>query len=225
MAVLALHGFLGSGHDWSAVRGKDWITPSLFAPDSNFNLNSPEQILSQWVGLSKHAKFDGIGYSLGGRLLLTQPELFHRLVIVSAHPGLVGKEERRDRLVNDLEWKKRLQSLKWNQFIKEWNSQSVLIESTTFDRKEDTFDKLKLAEALDQLSLGRFDPDFKRLQENKSKITWVVGAKDTKFFNIYKVLKAEGIIEDLVVIENSGHRVIADQPKAFKQLLVDRGIL
>src|SRR5690606_31797934 len=112
-------------------------------------------------------------------------------------------------------WAHKILSLPWNEFLSDWNSQDVLVGSSGSERLEIQFSKERLCAGLEGLSLAAQIPNYSALRLARDRITWVVGEQDRRYMALYGHLKAEGVIEDLAVIKNSGHRVLFDNPKAL----------
>ena len=224
MKVLALHGFLGQGSDWCEVQNQNWVTPSLFSPKCPINLSSLRACNSHLY--SEFGNVDvAIGYSMGGRILLSNPEVWPRLVIIAAHTGLKNLSERELRARGDKVWAQKIHTTAWAQIVADWNNQGTLTNSSAFQRNETDFSKEKLSMAFEGLSLATQETDYSILFEARKRITWVVGDRDARYLEHYNNLKAEGVIEDLVVIKNAGHRVIMDNPRDLRAELVARDIL
>ncbi len=228
--VFAIHGFLGEGYDWFSCEKHlqtNWVKPSLFSqsspPIENFEVYMNKLVLSQSFSSDTEIKKIFIGYSLGGRLglhlLKNQPHIFDHFIFVSTNPGLSEENEKINRIKSDTQWVSILNNETWDNFIKQWNSQEVLSSHALQpSRYEKDFDKKKLSLSLEKWSLG-YQEDFRQLiQANKNKITWVVGAKDSKFLDIAEDMKQKKILQDFSRI-NSGHRVLFENPKELSELI------
>ena len=219
--VGALHGFLGQGADWNPVKEnskiEQWLTPSLFQPDSDSDLFSEIQ--------NSRAKKIFVGYSLGGRiglsLLEKSPQLFDHYIFVSVNPGFSSGDQtaRQQRWQSDLAWADKLTPENWDRFLRDWNSQAVFAGATGEpERKLQDFDLVKLKTYLLEYSLAK-QPDYSELiRENRNRISWVAGSRDKKFLEIAKTLKAGNIINGYSEIE-SGHRIPFDSPKKLQQII------
>jgi 2-succinyl-6-hydroxy-2,4-cyclohexadiene-1-carboxylate synthase len=219
MKIQALHGFLGQGTDWNPLMDLlpptiDWIMPRLFAPTSEIRLSSYDEF-SEDISL---LKIDGpkilVGYSMGGRLAYElfkrNPEEWDALVVISAHPGLEHSEEAAARVKQAMLWKERFQSWEWSELLSAWNSQPVLKNSKPLVLSEEGFDRQKLCQALENLSVDGQSLDPMILKKNRSKIWAYVGEKDRKYTEIYSRMENRGIIENLTVFQGLGHRILHD---------------
>lgn len=219
MSVLALHGFLGQGTDWNPLMDKlppslDWIMPSLFSPESEFSLKSYDLFIESILNLELKGPNILMGYSMGGRLAYEifkkDPSRWQALVVISAHPGLEDSEEALARKKQVDVWKERFENWKWSELISAWNSQPVLKNSNPLKLNEERFDRQKLCDALENLSVDRQEIDPMTLKKNRSKIWAYVGSEDKKYLDIYSLMENRGIIENLTVLEGLGHRILHD---------------
>jgi 2-succinyl-6-hydroxy-2,4-cyclohexadiene-1-carboxylate synthase len=220
--IYALHGFLGQGSDWDRVKSgaDEWITPSYFAKGEDY-------IESSLAELKRQPQYKKIfvGYSLGGRIglsiLKNNPGLFDHFIFISVNPGLPDSdtEARTVRWQQDQLWAEKISEPNWQNFLTEWNSQPVLAGAALEpSRKVENFDIAKLKAALTERSLAK-QPDYSALiEQNKDRITWIVGAHDKKFFQIAENLKTRSVINDFAKIE-SGHRIPFDSPKKLSEII------
>jgi len=157
----------------------------------------------------------GLGYSLGGRILLQLIEknsnLFDSLVFISVHPGFRLTQERKDRFESDLIWKKKLENMSLTEFINEWNSQPVLSLSQNRDCKLNfTTSSDHLAKVLINFSLA-YQADFRSLiQALPLPQLWVSGSNDIKFKNLHQELAGAKLRH--LVVDGAGHRIHFDRP-------------
>lgn len=231
--ILALHGFLGSGKDWQKVKTLlpyyQWITPDLFSPTSaigDIDLASFQVLADRLISfIPEKTQPLFLGYSLGARiglhLLERHPDRFSKFIFIGAHPGLKSDAEKQARRANDLEWKDKLQTLSWNDFWNEWNSQEVFKmdndRNLTRNVREVDFKKLELG--FTNLSLANQTNKEDVIARHADKIIWVVGDKDQKFTGFAEDLKQKKILSSYERIFNSGHRVPFDQPSAVAELV------
>lgn len=241
-SLFCIHGFIGHPDDWLSVLPENARSEriSLFAPSKEnpfFEgaLNFHE--LSQWI-YDRAVRLPEprilVGYSLGGRIGLyhllkhsvKHSELWSKAVIISAHPGLTDESEKQRRLESDVQWAKRfseetLAEDKWSQLLLDWNNQPTfkggLCEPS---RPLGTYSRTALSSALKNLSLGR-QANF-RVELNKLNVplSWVTGANDSKFSTLAKeISNLNNPSITTLSIEDSGHRILFDQPQVLKKLL------
>jgi len=195
--IWCLHGFLGLGADWDALRaacaaaGHPAIrTPSLFAPRG---VAVPARgSLTEWgAAFAAHvAAADPtpivIGYSLGGRLalhaLLARPALWRGAVIVSAHLGLADAAARAARRAHDAAWARRFRDDAWDRVLADWDARDVFGgRPQRQPRPEAAYDRTALAAALEDWSLGTQPPLTDRLDAIPCPVLWVTGADDPRY--------------------------------------------
>lgn len=234
--IFALHGFLGQGSDWASVQAQtdesiNWMTPDLFSSSSldvvDFD-SYVDQLMEKYNTVTTSANFQKkifVGYSLGGRLglhlLKKYADRFDQFVFVSTHPGLQVENDRIERIASDLVWAGRAQMLPWTHFLEQWNAQAVFSKKDPEpERREDVFDKMKLADAMVKWSLGVQEDCRELIRLNNKKIIWVVGESDLKFLNLAFDLEQKKILLGLNKIF-SGHRILFSNPKDLGQLLQD----
>ncbi len=229
--LYCIHGFLGLPSDWDAVIPKSIksVKSDLFSPqmkEGSIKLNFNE--LSRWINIQVESLSQPrvlIGYSLGGRIalhaLLNSPQYWSGAVIISAHPGLSNQSERDQRIQRDFAWAKRFEENDWNTVISDWNSQPVFKGSIREpERKPSSYSRQLIADSLRGCSLGVQSDLSNRLKEFTKPILWVVGERDTKFLTLAEDLKSNHSSIQVVVVPQSGHRVLFDQPELLSQILI-----
>ncbi|MCS6838151.1 MAG: alpha/beta fold hydrolase [Bdellovibrionaceae bacterium] len=188
------------------------------------------------IGLKKMPKVShciGVGYSMGGRLLLQclerAPDLFHKIIFISTHPGLSTNEERNTRWQSDRQWIQKLRSGSLFEFIELWEKQEVFagtrqrgtysarIGNVTFPSVCPIFDNDHLAYIFERYSLARQSDYRGLLKEISASQVWVAGERDKKFVQIVKELDGSSLCR--LIVPRSGHRVHLDRPKILQYLL------
>lgn len=227
--IYALHGFLGESSDWmdvfKSVAQDDHVAcPSYFSDEifSHLILDSFIQDIENHIELSfSHTKIF-VGYSLGGRiglrLLEARPDLFDHYIFISTHPGLSSQADKQSRVTSDQKWIDTLLESSWDEFMKKWNAQDVLKNSTEALRPEAAYKKDRLVAALLDYSLGKQKDYSDLLSQHQDRVTWVVGDQDAKFLNLAENLKQKKILLDYKRIL-SGHRVLFDNPKELSNVI------
>ncbi len=135
--IHALHGNFGLPADWDAalppgVPAKTWHLWEIrrHHPETHTLTGFATWFNNQIEALPPDPFRILAGYSLGGRLALhvlaDRPDLWHRALLLSTHPGLDTPAARHDRLAHDLSWQIRCQQAQWPDVCAAWNAQSVL---------------------------------------------------------------------------------------------------
>jgi 2-succinyl-6-hydroxy-2,4-cyclohexadiene-1-carboxylate synthase len=190
--IWCLHGFLGRGADWDALRAR-WDpdlprlrTPNLFShPPRHESLTAFGARFADEVAHVDSAPII-LGYSLGGRLalhaLVARPSLWRAAVIVSAHLGLRQPAERAARVADDARWAARFRTDSWGAVTDDWNARPVFGgRPTATSRPRSAYDRDALAAALTEWSLGQQEPLDDRLADLALPIFWVAGEGDARF--------------------------------------------
>lgn len=230
--LIFLHGFLGRPSDWEEclkeigplpadckVITLDYLNTAGLGPASNFSVWASH--LNHLVSHLEGEKNFLIGYSLGGRLglqaLRDRPSLWEKGIFVSTNPGLPrnAKEEIQQRLQQDHDWSLRFEKEDWSSLMKAWNSQGVLQSSSGYepDRQEDDYSREDLKNILQRWSLGMQDDFRSWILSNAEKLEWIAGQQDKKFASLARELHELNPRLKTTLIENSGHRILFDQPR------------
>jgi len=154
--IHALHGAVGMAEDWSGfpVHGIDLWELLEGRPIS---LEAAGQKIAE-------AASDGdtlLGYSMGGRLALHAMAYrrWKKVILVSTHPGLIADHE--ERLRQDEQWAQKAEG-DWDQFLTEWNAQTILPPVSWGEREKLRSRKYEISQSFRSWSLGsqkRFTPD------------------------------------------------------------------
>lgn len=216
-AVIALHGFLGKGSDWQAVRAAsrpdvEWIFPDLFSAGAA-SFAPPDVEGPCWLA----------GYSFGARLALrwmqNEPDRYLGALLVSANPGnFQSDDERAARRVSDENWASRFRKDAWDDLTSAWNAQEIFVGQPAPGRSESDFDRAKLALALTKFSVADQFTDPLRLP---SRITWLAGARDAKFCALLDNMCGVGFPGTFLRVEEAGHRLLSQAPEAVAAALDD----
>jgi len=214
--VVALHGFLGRGADWQAVRAAstarlDWICPDLFAPGSSGASWSRPASEPAWL----------LGYSYGARralqLLADEPSRWHGAVLVSVNPGnFMTEAQRAERKRADRDWAAAFRSEDWSGLLARWNAQQVFAGSGEPRRVEADFDRAKLADALENFSVADQFVDQAKLT---GRLVWLAGGGDAKFVRLLESMRDTGFPGTFSVVPDAGHRLLPDAPRAVAEAL------
>ncbi len=209
-SLIGLHGNLGSFHDWDFLNNQKLQSIDLWTHS--------DLTFTEFSAMLRESTEPGsllLGYSMGGRLALhsmtANPEHWGGAVIVSAHPGLCCVQERIERRVSDEIWAKNAREMDWPDFLKKWNHQSALADSSIDERQfQLEAQREKMAFGFENWSLGKQDDLRPSLAKFKKPVLWITGELDRKFSRLGEEM-AE-VFPDFhhVIIPNSGHRVLLD---------------
>jgi 2-succinyl-6-hydroxy-2,4-cyclohexadiene-1-carboxylate synthase len=227
--IWALHGFLGRGTDWDALRAAcgeagqpPFETPDLFAPGGGPVPGGGT--LEEWGdAFAAHvAARDAapilLGYSLGGRLglhaLLARPAQWRGAVIVSAHLGLDDEAARAARRKDDARWADRFAREPWQEVLRAWDARDVFAgRAQPLGRLEGAYDRAALAAALRTWSLGVQRPLGPLLGAVPCPVLWLAGEHDRR-----SVAQGEAAVRylpraTLRIAPRAAHRVPWETPE------------
>lgn len=207
--VLALHGFLGRGSDWAAVRAAsradiEWMCPDLFAPGASAMDSPPSFAGKAWLA----------GYSFGGRLaidwMVRHPGRWHGALLLSVDPGNFQNEAQRvARRKSDKAWAAAFRTEPWEELMDRWNAQPVFERSTAPLREERNFDRAGLASVLERFSVADQFTDVARLE---GEFIWLAGGQDDKFCGLLGSMRNAGFPGSFFAVPRAGHRLLQDAP-------------
>ena len=215
--IIALHGFLGRGSDWDAVRAAsksalDWQYPDLFSSGPSA-LDAPVTDRPCWLA----------GYSFGARLALrwmqAAPDRYLGALLVSANPGNFQTDnERATRRAADKNWAGKFGRQPWSEVIDEWNAQQILAADAAPVRHENDFDREKLCSALEGFSVASQFTDPLHLP---SRLIWLAGTRDGKFCALLDDMRRAGFPGAFLRVDDAGHRLLHAAPGAVAAALDD----
>ncbi len=244
-AILMLHGFMGHGGDWEPVAkllGERFfvIAPDLAGHGANLQCERGEMTM----GAVAHAvitlleqieisKCTGVGYSMGGRLLLYlathYPERFDWIVLESASPGLATQAEQMQRKQWDLLTAERLRKMRFEDFLRQWYEMPLFDTFRAHANYDEAFarrlknDPKQLALSMEEMgtgSMGSLWEEWARLELDS---LLIVGEHDAKYRNVAHEMAKLNKKANVVVVAEAGHNVHFEQPEQFATLLKNRG--
>jgi 2-succinyl-6-hydroxy-2,4-cyclohexadiene-1-carboxylate synthase len=235
MTTIFLHGFWGQPGDWSDVLARLPLGAHVWIPDLyEAGPCSPRHSLEQWIAHFHdeiHRRFAGeavqlVGYSMGGRLALNaaqaDPGRFSRLLLLSTAPVLIGSVEDREKW--ELEWTSRFQSDSWEDLERVWDEQTVFRSSARMARRRSPALRELLGLSLGNWSVTRHGFGENAIQSLPSTVEWMFGALDQKYLEVAKFLRNLPVRGQISLIENAGHRLLADTPESIATW-VEKGII
>ena len=230
--VLLLHGFLGRGADWDAVRAglpPDWRVAAPDLPGHGANLRAVATMDAASAALAEvDEPADVVGYSMGGRLALhlavRHPDAVRRLVLVSASPGLRSPAERARRRQLDEE---RAQAIERDlpAFLDDWyhlplfGLPDALRQRVTADRLAHA-DPAGLAASLRGMGTGAQPSHWGALAGISAPTTAVAGDRDAKFVRLAREMAESGDVR-VQVVPGAAHLLPIERPDALASLLTD----
>lgn len=163
-----------------------------------------------------------LGYSMGGRMalhaLLKENHPWQAAVIVSAHPGLEIEPDRAARRSDDAAWATRALAGDWQEFLKDWNAQSILGTTPLRDRQASgslIMRRREIARSFVDWSLGTQEPLWDRLAEISIPVLWIAGENDPKFLALAERAVPLMPHATLAIAPGAGHRVPWDADSWF----------
>ena len=213
--VIALHGNVGSFHDWDFLRRAEIQAIDLWE-------HSHRRFADFSVMLRKSTPNGSLllGYSMGGRLALhamaARPEHWAGAVIISVHPGLCCLQERIERRVSDEIWARRVREMRWSDFLEKWNSQSVLGASSGGESQLRLESKReRIARSFENWTLGKQEDLRPALAKFRKPVLWITGQRDKQFTRLGKEMENVFPTFQQVIVPACGHRVLKEKPEAL----------
>ncbi len=241
--LLLLHGFTGSGEDWTPFL-EDWKNNHQLlivdlpghgqtqCPDDleNYSMEATVYALDQILNELKIESAFVLGYSLGGRVALsfamTYPSRVKELILESSSPGLATEEERLDRQQRDNRLADRILEEGIQAFVDYWEAIPLFQTHLTYLSSEQRArlhvsrlnnSELGLANSLRGIGTGVQPSWWENLNQFEVTTTLIVGQLDAKFVKIAEEMFRLLPDGELVVIEDAGHTVHLEQPEEFSQ--------
>lgn len=155
-----------------------------------------------------------LGYSMGGRMalhaLLEKDHPWQAAVIISADPGLENEADRASRRASDAVWATRALTGNWQEFLADWNAQSLLGTTQIRDPQASgglMMRRREVARSFVDWSLGGQEPLWDRLHEVRVPVLWIAGENDPKFRALAERAATLMPAATLAIAPDAGHRV------------------
>lgn len=239
-ALLALHGFTGTGATWLPLAAALGSSRRVLAPDllghgesgasrdpARYQLGEQTADLAALLDALSEDAVDLLGYSRGGRLALSfalaYPARVRRLLLESASAGLDDEAERAARRIQDESWAGLLETAGLAAFVREWErlplwaSQACLPPTlrAALRAQRSVHDPRALAACLRGSGQGVQPHDWSRLSALGAPVTLIVGALDEKYVSLARRLQAGLRQAELALVADAGHAVHLEQPRSF----------
>jgi 2-succinyl-6-hydroxy-2,4-cyclohexadiene-1-carboxylate synthase len=231
-SIIFVHGLFGTQKEWefahsffSAYSCRSFTLPGHGSnPFKSENYSVPN--LSLWLAqqFTSAEPSHFVGYSLGGRVLLSlfekRPEIFKSLTLISASPGLGDEIERTTRLKKDMSWAELLKSLTPSEFFERWYNQDVFrslrnnsIFKNVFNERLEAFN-FELHKVLVDSSPGQTEPMWSILKHIPNCL-FITGEADTKYSRLSERMIAQGANIKIEILPKAGHSVHLESPAEF----------
>ncbi|MDX1417921.1 MAG: 2-succinyl-6-hydroxy-2,4-cyclohexadiene-1-carboxylate synthase [Candidatus Promineifilaceae bacterium] len=240
-----LHGFTGSSESWTEtieLFAGQFQTVAIdlpghgltAAPDEPRRYSMPVVAADLTLLLNQLGIKNSIllGYSMGGRLALylalNQPDFFHTLILESASPGLISNDRRRQRVHQDEQLARYIESNGVPAFVEHW--QQLPLFSSQSDLpvtilKKQRNQRLKnsaigLANSLRGMGTGSQPSLWTELPMLQARTLLLVGALDRKFTDINERMAEQIPFVLLQKISNSGHNIHLENPQLYSDTIL-----
>jgi len=239
---LFIHGLLGSGDDWTeTIKGIESDSTCLTidlpshgnAPDLPTTITSFEGAIHQ-IGASLKetitTPIHGIGYSLGGRILLGltnhYPELFDRLTFISTFPGFKDEGTRNARWESDLRWSALMRALDSETFLPRWYAQETFHSEmwseeirTRILASRASVSLSRMASFFELTSAARMPSYWSLLESLTIPTTFIAGERDLKYVQIGEEIASRNPHINLSIMPGCGHAVALENPQTLAKTL------
>jgi 2-succinyl-6-hydroxy-2,4-cyclohexadiene-1-carboxylate synthase len=245
-ALVLLHGFTGGAASWrphvrhfAACRATvaiDMLGHGRSDAPADPRRYGIEQAAADVLAVLDYLAIDRaavLGYSMGGRVALflasAAPERVRALVLESASPGIAETSRRRARAEDDTALADAIERDGIAAFVDRWErlplfaSQGRLPAAVRADVRAQRLanSAVGLANSLRGLGQGRQPPLFDRLEAIAVPALLVAGALDAAYTALGREMSRRMPNARLLVVENAGHAVHLEQPKAFDDAVTD----
>ncbi|MEM6325903.1 MAG: alpha/beta fold hydrolase [Bacteroidota bacterium] len=226
-SVLALHGFMGRGADWTPVATRlgeaaDVLAPDLAGHGSARDLPADPDTEADRLAALLDRPAVVAGYSMGGRLALhlaaRHPEAVSGLVLVSAAPGLRDADVRVDRRATDTARAREIAD-DYAAFLDRWYRMPLwggldepMRQHLVRDRLGHN-DPAALGRALRGLGPGGMAPLWDSLSRIRVPAVAVAGTRDTAYVTLAHEMARCGPVR-AVLVPDAGHALLAEAPHA-----------
>ena len=242
-ALIFLHGFLGSAHDWHNIIAEfsdkyfclafdlpghgDSIIPDEYSDITleKIALKIDSVLLAQQIDNPVY-----IGYSMGGRIALHLSGIIKSsgsgLIIESASPGIEDPVERRVRLEKDFMVADKLESINFEEFLIQWYNQPLFADL----KKSQNFNKIfqsrlknnpvQLARAIRIMTVGKQKSLWKMFHGLDLPVLIISGSNDEKYTSYTKRISESSSSVRTQIISGAGHVEHAEKPGEYIDIIL-----
>ena len=247
--LLFVHGFLGDGEDWAALRalvdprlaGSCFelpghgaaapIGPSAGAGATRWFAPAADRLRAACAALAAPPVV--VGYSMGGRLALYTavrfPQAAAGLILIGGDPGLEDASARAERLARDEALARQLAAAAATEAFTDWLQRWYAVPLFGDLRRQPHFGGLlqrrrhgrpvHLAAALRGLSVGVQPPLWNALSRLSIPALFIAGAEDAKYRAVAERIAALGAPWQTAVCPGAAHAVHIEHPQAVAALI------
>lgn len=242
-ALLFLHGFMGSGRDWTETVAAMAVPESrcilVDLPGHGLSADCPVDLYPMpRVALALLAVLDElgvgqcipVGYSMGARLALylalTHPDRCGALVVESGSPGLDTEEERDNRRKWDEAKASELERQRLDSFLQDWYRQPLFhsigrnaVRFGALMERRLHNDVTGLARSLRLMGTGSQPSLWSQVAGIRFPWLAVAGELDPRYRKTLQDMVSLSEKGRLVTIPDAGHNTHFENPKAFSRAL------
>lgn len=241
--ILFLHGFMGTGGEWTEVadvlrseyrcllvdlpgHGETPMCEDLSVYEMEGAARAVEALMDTMGWRDAHV----VGYSMGARLALymalNSPDRCRRVVMESGSPGLMQPDEAWTRQRVDDGWASRFEQEPLERVVDAWYRQP-LFASLISDHALYEMVRLarcanrpgELARSMRGMSTGRQTPLWDRLYTLTKDVLAIYGEHDGKYRSITEYMGRLSTRVTTAMIPAAGHNIHVEQPEAFADRL------
>ncbi len=236
--IHALHGFMGSGRDYSLLA--PFLKNRLVAWDLIGHGDSDAPLETEFYTLEGQLEFlrDTLpkksvlmGYSMGGRLALQfacrYPEHLCGVIVIGGTAGIVENHDRESRKGWDHWMASRLEEIGMKSFLEKWNSLPIIQSQEKIEpsHRSEMLETRKnqsergLSNSLRHFGSGTMPDCWSKLPKMKLPVLLIVGEQDSKYKEI--ALQMLNLIDhsSMGVIPSAGHCAHLENPEACSILI------
>ena len=217
--LVFLHGFLGSPQDFDMLISALDKKYSFQLLDLTTFLSLSDTLPKLKVAIPEGSI--GIGYSMGGRVLLllavTYPTLFKKIILLSASPG-IETQELDKRKEWEESWIHLLESQGLDAFLEKWYDQPLfasLKKNTAFkhlSQRRKSLNPLVIKQMFKNFSITKHPSLWNSLKKLPISLLYLVGESDSKYLEIANRLSTLGKHIHVKVIPHAGHALHIENP-------------